>query len=194
MAPIVNIKSREGGIKLGKTKKETLVIAMFILGAVVAAYFFLFFKPSLGELTKILPQIKSLSVKLQDTRFAISRRAVLEEKEATLREKIDYYEEKLPNQKEIPKLLEHLSDIAIQSDVKIIGIKPAGIPSGAIYRENPINFEAACGYHQLGEFIQKLETADRFMKISDIFISSGQASITKHITKLAITTYTLPKE
>ena len=96
-------------------------------------------------------------------------------------------------------LLEELSEVAIESGVKILSIKPITMPETAadksgIYRQVPISIEAKCGYHDLGLFIQKLESLDRFMKISDIYLESNKSDAIRHNAKLEITTYTLIKE
>ena len=101
---------------------------------------------------------------------------------------------------EMPNLLESLSAKANSAGVKIIGITPLATAEGAlsaaggVYKEAQIVIVAKSGYHELGVFINKIENADRFMRISDISIISNRASPKKHDVKLLISAYILTPE
>jgi len=194
--PSIDIKQLRNKLKIGKSKKDILVLVVALYVAIVLLYFLIFFKPAVSQLNKVLPQISGLRNKLNAALLDIESRPLLEAKEEKLRSKIDYYEKRLPSEKEIPKLLEQLSEIALGSNVKILAITPVEVKSdeGAIYKQIPISIEAKCGYHQLGQFIQKLEHAARFMKIGNIYIEADQSDISRHRVKLEIVTYTLAKE
>ena len=115
-------------------------------------------------------------------------------------QKVESYEKKLPVEQEIPALLENLSDMAKDSNIKIVSIVPA-MPKdnnpgnkSLIYREIPILITAKSGYHELGHFLNSLENADRFMKVVDINIKANKASPKKHDVELMICTYVLLPE
>ena len=59
------------------------------------------------------------------------------------------------------------------------------------YTEFPILIEARAGYHQLGAFVNKLETMDRFIKITDIDIAGMEKDPRRHDIKMRIVTYVL---
>lgn len=182
-------------LKFGKDKKQTLFIGIVIFLAIVIAYGYIFFKPHAGELMALFSKLSDLKLQLSSAKTDIATKPMLEKTKASLLSKIDYYEKKLPEQKEIPKILESLSEIAIDAGVKIIAIKPAeSSMGGGIYQEMPIQIKAKCGYHQLGIFINSLETGDRFMKVSDINVVANAEDMLNHNVELEIKTYTLSKE
>ena len=185
--------------KSGKNKKEMLILAGAFFALFIVVYFYIFYRPAIVDLKKVMPEISFLSRQLNDAVQDIENRPLLEKKEKTLRAKIEFYEKHLPTEREIPKLLENLSDLATQSNVKILSITPVMIPAEEsetqpIYKEIPINVEAKCGFHQMGELFQKLEHGDRFMKISGITINADTSDIFRHRLRFGIRTYTLAKE
>ncbi|MDP3804073.1 MAG: type 4a pilus biogenesis protein PilO, partial [Candidatus Omnitrophota bacterium] len=114
------------------------------------------------------------------------------------KDKVERYERMLPAEQEIPTLLESLSGMARSSGVKIVGITPVAISEekkqeGQIYREIPILISAKSGYHELGNFLDKLEDSDRFMKVADIEIKANKAAPRKHDVEQLVLTYVLLK-
>ncbi len=112
--------------------------------------------------------------------------------------KVSFYEKKLPVEQEIPKLLESLSNIARDSNIKILGItpiqnRPGSNAGGQIYQEIPILINAKCGYHELGRFLSNLENSDRFMKVADLAVRSNKQTPKKHDVELLVLTYILLK-
>ncbi|NQS99786.1 MAG: type 4a pilus biogenesis protein PilO, partial [Candidatus Omnitrophica bacterium] len=60
-----------------------------------------------------------------------------------------------------------------------------------IYYGVPILVKAECRYHQLGRFLNELERADRFMKISDIKIKARPDRPETLYIQLIIVTYVM---
>ena len=120
----------------------------------------------------------------------------LKKQVAQYQDKIQRYEGMLPAEQEIPKLLEDLSQMAKESNVKIVGLTPLQSKQGSqgpdeIYQEIPIRISARSGYHELGKFLSNLENSDRFMKVADIKIKENKATPKKHDVELLVLTYVL---
>lgn len=176
-----------------KPTRNFIITALAIL-----AYLGLFLRPKIIELFHLLPEISRLNTKILKVEKEWLNLNTLKEKITQLDRKLDYYEKSLPSEKDIPAVLEYLSNSAKGLDVKIIEIKPieqseTGTNENLIYYCVPILLKAECGYHQLGRFINKLENADRFMRISDIRVRTasraGKNSI--HNVELVILTYVM---
>ncbi|MFH1753390.1 MAG: type 4a pilus biogenesis protein PilO, partial [Candidatus Omnitrophota bacterium] len=110
---------------------------------------------------------------------------------------IKEFEEIFPREREIPKLLEKLSEVASASSVRIIGIKPVVVAGfgledeDSIYQTIPIEIIATSGYHELGEFLQKLETGYRFIMIKELDIDASKGNVRKHDIRLITETFVL---
>jgi len=195
----VNISGILKTLKIDFTKKETrlTITIVFLAGAI--AYSFVFIKPALEELLKLRRKVDTLHVDINQVEGEIRREGILKKRLVSMKEKISLYENKLPTEHEVPILLEDLSRMAQETYVKIKGINPS-VTKGARkgnkkpYREIPIQISAQSGYHELGEFINKMENTDRFMKIQGIQIKSNPKNMRLHNIELDVSTFILLKE
>ncbi len=175
--------------------KTKINCAVLIL--IVVVYLFLFFIPEVKVLFGRLAECSQLKVKIVKTKKDWANIDSFKEKIALLNEQVDYYEKKLPSEKEVAALLEFLSDSAKELNVRITEIKPIEqdkVGEASIYYQVPILLRAECGYHQLGRFLSKLENADRFMKINNIKIEAGfdQGSVLN--AQLIVATYVMSRK
>lgn len=106
-----------------------------------------------------------------------------------LRELIGYYEQKLPKEKEVSQLFHELDNIASGSKIKFSLITPDSSEEGKHYMRYYRTIELKSGYHQLGNFINKLENLGRFIKVDKIAITPDPADPFKHNVELVVSTF-----
>jgi Tfp pilus assembly protein PilO len=133
------------------------------------------------------------------------------EKEATLREQHRRLQETvlalrgdLPSEEELPVVIEFLSGLASQTQVKIQTIFPqrpldpmAGLGGGdaktpaelMVYKEIPIQIDAQANFHQLGTFLALVEASDKPMQVSTLRISGNPKEPRWHNVNLSILSY-----
>jgi len=174
--------------------KNTIETAVAVF--IMLFYLGVFFRPQARQFVLGLVEASRTKREIVDTKRDWANLSSFKQKIAGLSEKIVYHEKKLPGKKDIPAVLEYLSHSARKLNVRITEIKPVKPGQDAedknkIYYAVPILLKAECGYHQLGRFLNELERADRFMKISDIEIrgSSYQGGILD--VQLTIVTYVM---
>ncbi len=181
--------------------KQTQILLLIVLVSFMAAaaYLYFVFVPQAVSVFKLSGNVGKMKSELKSARLVIAGTDKLENDLQEHSEKVESYEKKLPAEQEIPTLLENLSKMAKDSDIKIVGIVPAmssfkdnkPVRNSLIYREIPILITAKSGYHELGHFLDNLENADRFMKVADISIKANKTSPKKHDVELMICTYIL---
>ena len=171
-----------------------IIINGLILFLIIVFYLGLFLRPKIKEIFHLLPEVSRLKTAIVNTEKEWASIDSLKKQVLQLNEKIDYYEKRLPSEKEIPAVLKYLSEAAKKMNVKIIEIRPIeqkknkSVPT-SLYYKVPIFLKAECGYHQLGRFLSRLEMADRFMKISDIEIAANPRKTNTHNVQLTVVTY-----
>ena len=186
--------------KLIKEKNQVLVLFILVIAIILAAYFYFFLKPEIGALRKVLPKVAGLNKNIKEADKLIDNIDSFKTKIADLKEKVGQYETRLPTKKEISSILNHLSALASQEDIKITGIKELKTIKGEMqegeqaYSGVPIEIDMKSGYHQLGKFINEIENSDRLMKIDDLEIKSSSENLTEHDVKLIINSFVLVKE
>ena len=187
-------------LKDRQTQQFLIVITVSVIVAVLYLYFV--FVPQAARVVSLIGKLGKMKVELSSAKSMITGMDELKKKLKEYNEKVELYEKKLPVEQEIPSLLENLSGMAKDANIKITSIMPS-VPSfkedGArkqlnIYKEIPILITAKSGYHELGYFLSNLENADRFMKVVDIGIKANRASPKKHDIELMVCTYVLLPE
>jgi type IV pilus assembly protein PilO len=181
--------------------RQTQVLLLIVLAsfAAAAAYLYFVFIPQAVSVFTLSRNVGKMKSELRSARLVIANTDKLKNDLQEHSEKVESYEKKLPAEQEIPTLLENLSNMAKDSDIKIVSIVPAmsylkddkSVKKSPIYREIPIAITAKSGYHELGHFLNNLENADRFMKVVDIDIKANKASPKKHDVELMVCTYIL---
>ena len=183
---------------LSKDKMQLLIFIALVYIIVVILYLNFVFMPQITKIGSVLVKMAKMQADLKAAESDVAKMPNFQKDVTLYKEKIDRYEKMLPAEKEIPDLLEDLSSIAKSSNVKIVGITPVvskeeKVQKGQIYKEIPILISAKSGYHELGDFLSKLENSDRFMKVVDIGIKATGSSPTKHDVELMVLTYVLLK-
>ncbi|UCB56560.1 MAG: type 4a pilus biogenesis protein PilO [Candidatus Omnitrophota bacterium] len=161
-------------------------------------YLILLVFPAIRNTFRLLPEASQLKSQITNIEKEWANIDSFNEQIARSDEKLAAYEKSLPGEKEIPAILEYLSDAAKELKVRITEIRPvieekdkAATPS--IYYKAPILLKAECGYHQLGRFLNKLENADRFMRIDNIKIEADPEKVGIHNVELIVVTYVMTK-
>ena len=179
-------------------KNQKLVVYGIITLCLLVANYALFLKPTMASLAKTTPKLRQLQRELAASQSAVVNipryRVQIEE----MKERLSHQKKKLSTKQEISSLLKGLSEIAKDSGVKILSIKPYPAVAGVgqdigsgTYQKYPISIKAICGFHQLGTFLNKLENADTFMRVSDIRITANSKDITQHHIYVLVNTYIL---
>lgn len=186
-------------IKGIKTKSKIInkIVPLLLAVAIIFTYSRLFIAPTLRTLRDLSPKVAGLKQNIKLAQSSIKSIGILKNQLNDLKQRIGNYENRLPQKKEVPSILQHLSQIATESGVKITSIEPARelIPSGSKdYTEVPITLTAKCGYHQLATLISKLESSRQFMKVSNIKISHNSNDIYHHNVDLKISTFVIAEE
>ncbi len=197
MEDLNNFDFKSVDLKDPRTQTLLLTVLVTLIAAVLYLYFV--FVPQVIRVFKLTVGTGKMRSELKFARIMITDFERLKNDLKERGQKVESYEKKLPAEQEIPALLENLSNMARDSDIKIVGIVPAmsyfkddkSAKKSQIYREIPILITAKSGYHELGHFLNNLENADRFMKVADIDIKANKASPKKHDVELMVCTYVL---
>jgi Tfp pilus assembly protein PilO len=188
---------------LKKAKKdEIILITVAACCLILVGYYFLFLAPVTSKFLLVFRGASRVGIKLADAELSINRMPMMRKEIEELRSNEDVYSSKLPREEEFPAVLESLSDMAQNAGVKITKILPvreslpySNEPSHpGIYQQKEIRIDAQCGYHELGTFIAALESAKRFMEVSDIRIEVGKVNPKRHNVQLTVKTFILEGE
>jgi Tfp pilus assembly protein PilO len=156
----------------------------------------LFIKPTISSLADTSPKVRDIQRRLNLTRQDIANIATYKMQVEDLRKRLSAYKKKFSTTQQIDPLLKELSEMAQISGVKIIAIKPHLTATqiqqnlaNVAYQKFPISITAICSYHELGTFLNKLENADIFMRVTDIKIIGNAENPAEHDVYILVNTY-----
>jgi len=183
---------------LNEKQKLYVLFAIFGFAGFMLYYNFLL-KPQFASFNAKNKEYCVINGRVKNEEIMMANEASLNRQHENFQKQADYLQKRLPAQDQISSLLEDFSSVAESSGVKILRIKPLEEPVplnkakqvNNVYTEFPILIEARAGYHQLGAFVNKLETMDRFIKITDIDIAGIGKDPRHHDIKLRVMTYVL---
>jgi Tfp pilus assembly protein PilO len=108
---------------------------------------------------------------------------------AELTAKISMFEQRLPEKKDMPKLLTFFRQAADDSGTKFVSIQALAQVTSEYYIEIPFNVSVKAKYHPLGQFINKTENQERFMRVDDVDVKATNDDTYQHEAKMKISTY-----
>lgn len=159
-----------------KNRKTILLLGGVILLIYLDISFIL--KPQITSLNKINSKIKDLHQQISLISRDILRESEMKDRLERLREELK--KTKIIFEEEISDVINEISKIANRTSIKIkkislskdLGATPLlDSPMGKFYPLT-ILLEILVGYHQLGRFLNLLESDERFLKVEEINITS----------------------
>lgn len=182
--------------------------AMQVVGITIGVYLVIAFIVYLILINAKFSEVGRINTQIREKKEAIrlsggvakQKDKIKEAKEQIeeLKQQINYYEAKLPTEKDIPQILQYLSQIANESGVKLLRIEKfkevQEEKEQTLYVTVPLSLDVKGGYHSIGRFVNKIETAQRFMKVQDFEIKKDKKTPLEHQANILLYTYMLYKE
>lgn len=81
---------------------------------------------------------------------------------------------KLPDKKEIPKLLKSISNMSKEAGLEVLLFKPQGEQPGQFYARVPVELKFVGPYHKVGMFFSYVGTLPRIVNIENFSIQNAQ--------------------
>ncbi len=173
--------------------KTQQLIAFFVILIVVLILFFRFpYSANQNKIRSLEEKRDSLKIKVQEAEQAKARLPELQARIAQLEAEWEIAKEMLPQEKEIPKLIQQISNSGTKAGVSFLLFKPGGPVPKQNYSEIPVQIKIACGYHQLGKFLSNVGNLSRIVNVPSVRIVPGKDRSTE--AELQTITYTVKKQ
>ncbi|MEO0138145.1 MAG: type 4a pilus biogenesis protein PilO [candidate division WOR-3 bacterium] len=178
-------------MNLKETKTQQAIAFFIILIIVLVLFFKLPYAANQKKIEALTARKDSLQIKVQEAEAAKARLPELQATIARLEAEWEVAKEMLPQEKEIPKLIQQISNSGTKAGVSFLLFKPGGPVARQNYSEIPVQIKVACGYHQLGRFLSNLGNLPRIVNVPSVKIVPGKDRSTE--AELQAITYTVAK-
>ncbi len=163
-----------------------------LLGLVVltALAYFLVLSPLQLRVDALQARRLALETELIQARAAAADVARARREAADLEQQIAVLKERLPGEKDMPPLFRALTDAAFQSGLAVSLFQPREGRTHDYYVEYPIAMTAEGGYHQLGEFFERIAGLPRVVNVQELKATGLPRSKNSLRADLTLATYT----
>jgi type IV pilus assembly protein PilO len=149
-------------------KSTKLALGAVLILAVLGGGYFLLISPAQSEVAAVRAKNDSLQAEVTQNRAVAANLSRFRQEAIVLRRRLDAVRERLPNEKEIPPLYRTVSNLAFQSGLAFSIFQPREPQQKDFYAEVPITVSAEVGYHQLGNFFERLTRLPRIVNVVDL--------------------------
>lgn len=175
--------------------KRQLYILLGVFGAgVLGVYLYLLMIPLWEQKGKLEGELQKLQADLAQKRSIAANRVKLEAEIKELEKQLAAALVKLPEEKDIPKLLTQVNTLGQQSGLEFQLFRPGTPARKGFYAEVPIDIRVEGQYHSLGGFLDRVSKLERIVNVADLKIAplsvQQQSTGRTLVADLKATTYT----
>ncbi len=157
-------------MKLPLSRKIIILAAINIV--IIGIFYWFLIGPKYGEIKGLNEQYASLQAKLDENRAIAADIPRYRKEKEEMEEKLKAAVAQLPNEKEIPDLIDSISRAGEKSGLKILIFRPGKEVSKGFYAEVPVNMSVEGRYESLYDFSAKVGSLPRIVNIEDMSIVS----------------------
>ncbi len=161
-------------LALDRTKKILILAGVLVL--LIALYVWLLFLPAHKRITRLDRKLSGLLDKKAEQEAIVQNLAAFKREYHQLELSLSHAMAQLPDKKEIPALLENISNLGREAGLDISLFKPGAQKPKDFYAEVPVDIKLVGSFRNLLTFFYSVGNLPRIVNISDLSISRGKDS------------------
>jgi type IV pilus assembly protein PilO len=162
------------------------VMGLLVIGGV--AYVFLL-QPVITHIDQLRPEVATLQREVAQNRAILADLMKFRREAAELEARLEVLKDRLPSEREMPVLYRTLSEAAAAAGLGVSLFQPRPVATHEVYTEIPIALNGESGYHQLGEFLEKVAKLPRVVTVNEMKMTSGNRPRNPVKAELVLATY-----
>ncbi|HTU00480.1 MAG TPA: type 4a pilus biogenesis protein PilO [Candidatus Sulfotelmatobacter sp.] len=173
-------------------KKQLYFMAAGVAVLLVVAYGYVLMWPMWEQRGKLQGDLAKLQDDLTQKKMIAANRSKLQADIKTLEQQLQAALVKLPEEKDIPRLLTQVNTLGQQNGLEFLLFRPGTPAKKGFYAEVPIEMRVEATYHALGGFLDRVSKLERIVNVTDIKLTplTGQRSERTIVADLKATTFT----
>jgi type IV pilus assembly protein PilO len=147
---------------------KKLLIVVVVAALIPGLYWYSFHRSKAATIKNLRNDLSNKQAKLNENKAIARNLPRFKEEVEKLNLRLGKVVQELPNSREIPNLLETISNMGSVSGLEVVFIKPKADVDKGFYAEVPIQVRVKGGYHEMGMFLEALSKLPRIINVSDI--------------------------
>lgn len=152
-------------------KLPKVVLGAIGLVAIGGLGYFLLISPAQDRVGVAKSKVAAIDRELVQARAQIAELARFRREVAELEKRLAVLKDRLPSEKETPVLYKTLSEAAQQAGLGVALFQPREARPRDYVNEIPITVTAEGGYHQLGQFFERVARLPRVVTVGDLKVT-----------------------
>jgi type IV pilus assembly protein PilO len=149
-------------------KKQLYGLAGLLVLAVLGIFYYLVAQPLWDQRGRLQGELERLEGDLNQKRAIAANRARLEADITALQAQLEAALVRLPEEKDIPRLLTQVNTLGQQNGLEFLLFRPGTAAKKGFYAELPIEMKVEGQYHTVGAFLDRVSKLERIVNVSDI--------------------------
>lgn len=169
-----------------------LLLLLAIVALFIGGYWYAVYRGQASDISRLQRDLNKKQAKLNENEAIARNLPRFKEEAKKLNLQLARVVQELPNSREIPNLLQTISNIGSQNGLDVVYIKPQNDVDKGFYAEVPISIKVKGGYHELGLFLDAVSKLSRIINVTDVTMGNAKedelsGSIILDISALATT-------
>jgi type IV pilus assembly protein PilO len=174
--------------KLGElTPLQRLLLVLVTVLLLGGAFYFLKYKDQAQSIKRLQTSILEQQKKLETLKLAAVEVEKLQKELAQSEEQLRQVLSLLPDQKEIPGLLDNISQLGAEVGLENILFQPQPEQPREFHAAIPIRLDLVGTYHELGVFLDRVSKLDRILKVENLNLTRQKDGSTLQVGLTAVT-------
>lgn len=148
-------------------RPQKVVAGVVGLAVLAGLGYFLLISPKITERASLRQQSEALRTEMLRARVDEANLRPFRLQAEALRKRLQAAKERLPSEKEMPRLYRQITDMASQSGLQVALFAPKPPEDREDVAEVPIAMTSEGGYHQLGNFFARMSRLPRIVDLGD---------------------------
>jgi type IV pilus assembly protein PilO len=158
------------------------VCYLLVIALIVAGGWHFYITDKQSGLKREIAKEANLKNVFKEKAFQVASLPALRQQMKDVETKFAELKKQLPTEKEVPGLLDDITNLGSDSGLDIGSIKLASELQKDFYIELPININVAGSYHQLGQFVSGVAGLSRIVTLHDYSIQPGAGGVSMRIS------------
>ncbi len=152
-------------------KKQLYLLAGVLGGGILAAYAYFLIMPMWEQRGRLQADLQKLESDLAQKKIIAANRPKLEADIKALQAQLEAALVRLPEEKDIPRLLTQVNTLGQQNGLEFLLFRPGTPAKKGFYAEVPIEMRVEGHYHAVGAFLDRVSKLERIVNVADIRVT-----------------------
>ena len=168
---------------------QKIVAGIMGLLIIIGVGYVALLQPAIAVVDQLKPELAALQREVAQNRTILADLMKFRKEAAELEARLNALKDRLPTEREMPGLYRTLSDAAAASGLGMSLFQPRPVTTYEVYTEIPISITGESGYHQLGEFLEKVARFPRVVTVNEMKMTTGPRPRNPVKADLVLATY-----